>query len=194
MTLPPYRPPDYLADVLGQLKAATSFLTALKDVNDNQATHKSSRIELTHAALESLVNAIAIVAQLQDQLRSDVAELAVVNFKGNLNAENQMTAYKDTQVLIERGMRQAEDATDGLTASRGLRKALDPIIGLVDALMWSVRSLKHTAVKVDALNASLAKLRQDVTPLIEAHAERQRQIDNWLDDALKGSNDATPTD
>lgn len=186
MTLPPYRPPDHLATILEQLQAAKSFVATLMDEN---LPDKSSRIELAGAALEHIVNSVAILAQLQDQLRSDVADLAVQNYQGSLNAENQTLAYKDTQALIDRGMRQAEDATDGLTASRGLIKALNPVIGLVDALMWGVRSLKHTVVQIDAINASLAKLRSDVAPLIEAHAERQRQIENWLDDALKGGSD-----
>lgn len=189
MTVPPYRPPDHLAQVLEQLQAAKALTAHLVAMNESSSDGPSERIAITAETLEYLVNSVAIMAQLQRQMQSDLADAAVYHYERSLSAANQMMAYTDTQTLIGRAMRQAEDATDGFTASQGLRKALSYVVGLVDSIMVTLRHVRATIAQFDALAATVTKLRSDVAPLIERERERQAQLDNWLDDALKGGTD-----
>lgn len=190
MTFPPYRPPDHLAAVLEQLNATKALVNAIDGLNET-AEQRSQRIELAADALESLVNSVSIMAQLQRQMQADLADVAVMRYERDLNAANQTLAYNDTKRLIDLAMEQA-DHESAAYSTRGLFKALNFVIGLVDAIMFSIRSLKVSIIQVDALTAAVSKLRADVAPLIEQYAERQRQIDNWFDDALKGGSDAKP--
>lgn len=188
MTFPPYRPPDHLAAVLEQLNATKALVNAIDGLNET-AEQRSQRIELAADALESLVNSVSIMAKLQRQMQADLADVAVMRYERDLNAANQTLAYNDTKRLIDLAMEQA-DHESAAYSTRGLFKALNFVIGLVDAIMFSIRSLKVSVIQIDALTVAVSKLRQDTAPLIEQYAERQRQIDNWFDDALKGGSDA----
>lgn len=185
MTFPPYQPSDQLSDVMAQIAAAKAQIGVLQ-VSNETADRKSQRFELAGEALESLVNAVYIMAEMQRSMQTDLAGMSAQHYQGSLNAANQILAYSDTVKLIDKGMKQAEDATDGLTASRGLRKALEYVIGLVDALMFSVRAIKSSIAQIDALRAAVEKIRKDVNPLLEAHREREARIDDWLKGALDG--------
>lgn len=192
MTLPPFRPSDQLSDVLGHLQAARS-MTAVLQAENNGSPNRSVRFETTVAILESLCNAVSILAAMQRETQSDVADLHVKHYERELGAENQVLAYPSIYTSINEALQRADAAQDGYTAAQALLAALRFVVGSVDGLMVTMRHVRAKAAQVDTLITSVRTLREDLLALRRDLApviERERTIDNWIDDALKGQDDA----
>lgn len=165
--------PNHIDSVRAALANAQASIATLAHDN-NRSPNFSQRFETTIAALADLAECVDVLIHLQRETDATLTDIQVRGYDALLKQQNRTAAYGAFARAFADDLNEAKRATDGLTASTHIIRGAGRLFIIVEGLVIATAGM---SMKLEALEKRMTDL------------ERDRTVDGWIGDALKGSGD-----